>query len=142
MLGTQIRADLTVAMKSGDALRVSVLRMLISAGGYKQIDLQRELTDEDWLGVIKNEAKKRREAIESYAAGGRTGQAESEKKELEILGAYLPKQMDEEEARTIIGKLELPNEFGAAMKMAVAELKGKADGGIVAKIVKEKLNNG
>ena len=86
-----IKAEMVAAMKSGDALKVSVLRMLISALGYKQIDVQRDLTDEDVTVVVQNEAKKRREAIESFAKAGRTESVAKEKRELEILQAYLPK---------------------------------------------------
>jgi len=81
----RIKAEMVAAMKSGDALKVSVLRMLVSALGYKRIDLQRDLTNEEVILVVQNEAKKRREAIESFEKGGRPEQAAKEKQELEIL---------------------------------------------------------
>lgn len=137
MISDQIRADLVVAMKAGDALKVSVLRMALSAFNYKKIDLQRELTAEDETGVLQNEAKKRREAVESYRAGGRRQQEEQETRELEILEGYLPRQMPEQEVRGELGKMVLPADFGAAMKMAAPVFKGRADGGLVAKIVRE-----
>lgn len=137
MLSDQIRSDLTTAMRTGDALRVSVLRMVLSAFNYKKIDLQRDLTEVDEMAVVQNEAKKRREAIESYRAGGRKEQEEQEAKELEILQSYLPKQMSEKEIEIEIRKLELPADFGQAMKIVSPMFKGKADGGLVARIVKE-----
>ena len=137
MLSDQVRSDLTAAMRAGDALRVSVLRMVLSAFNYKKIDLQKDLAEADEIGVVKNEDKKRREAVESYRAGGRKEQEEQEAQELEILMAYLPKQLDEEEIKTEVSKLELPKDFGQAMKIVSPVFRGRADGGLVAKIVKE-----
>ncbi|OGD00827.1 hypothetical protein A2701_03935, partial [Candidatus Amesbacteria bacterium RIFCSPHIGHO2_01_FULL_47_34] len=96
---------MTAALKAGDAPRLLVLRMLVSEIGYKQIELQRELKDEDVISVIQREAKKRREAIESYREGDREDQALTEEKELEILLGYLPAQMGEGEVREEINKV-------------------------------------
>ncbi len=132
----RVKADLTTAMKAGDPLRLSVLRMLASALGYKQIDLHRDLTDEEVISVIGNEAKKRREAVESYTKAGRADSAEKEGQELKILQAYLPTQMTEDEVKAELVKLELPKDFGQAMRVAAPMFKGKADGSLVAEIVR------
>lgn len=142
MLIDQIKKEQVAAMKASQPLRLSVIRMLQSAIGYKQIELQRELTDADVLAVIGNEAKKRREAIASYQAAHREAQAAQEQQELEILQAYLPIPLSEEEIQTELGKMQLPPDFGQAMKMVAPIFKGKADGSLVAKLVKEKLGNG
>ena len=136
----RIKADLTAAMKSGDALKVSVLRMLVSALGYKQIDVQRDLTDEDVVGVVQNEAKKRREAIESFAKAGRVESVAKEKQELEILLVYMPKLMSEEEVLAELSKMDLPADFGQAMRVAAPLFKGKADGSLVARLVNAKIS--
>ncbi|MBI2008136.1 GatB/YqeY domain-containing protein [Candidatus Amesbacteria bacterium] len=136
MLSDQIRSDLNAAMKAGEALRVSVLRMALSAFNYKKIEVQRDLSEADEAAVVQNEAKKRREAIESYRAGGRAELEEQEREELEMLQAYLPKQMNEIEIEREIGKLDLPKDFAAAMKIAVPMFKGRADGRVVADIVR------
>lgn len=104
MLANKIQEDMIAAMKAHDALRVSVLRMLISELNYKKIDLQRELTDADVAGVVAKEVKKRNEAVESFKAGGRTEQAASEAKEAEILKAYMPEMMNEADLRVEIEK--------------------------------------
>ncbi|KKT77237.1 MAG: hypothetical protein UW73_C0025G0009 [Microgenomates group bacterium GW2011_GWB1_44_8] len=135
-----IKADLMAAMKSGDSLKVSVLRMLSSEFNYKAIEVQRELTREDILAVLNKEAKKRREAIESFEKAGRPEQVEKEKKELEILSAYLPTLMSEDEIKAEIAKLDLPKDFGQAMRVAAPVFKGKADGSLVAKLVNEKIS--
>jgi len=139
---SQIKSDVITAMKAGDALRVSVLRMLSSELSYKQIELQHELSEAEVESVVSREVKKRREAIDSYTAGGRVDQAESERKELEILLGYLPSQLSEDEIKTEAShKLaELPEEdrgdFGKVMRVMSPHFKGKADGGAVAKIVR------
>lgn len=132
-----IKADLVAAMKSGQALKLSVLRMLLSAINYKQIELRHELTDEEILTVIGSEAKKRREAIASYQAANRDSQAAQEQQELEILQAYLPAQLSVEGIRAELAKLQLPADFGQAMKIASPLFRGRADGGLVARTVKE-----
>ncbi|KKS33033.1 MAG: hypothetical protein UU93_C0003G0041 [Candidatus Amesbacteria bacterium GW2011_GWA2_42_12] len=137
----KVKSDLTTAMKAGDPLRLSVLRMLVSALGYKQIDLHRDLTDEEVISVVGNEAKKRREAVESYTKAGRADSAEKEGQELKILQAYLPTMMTEDEVKTELVKLELPKDFGQAMRIAAPIFKGKADGGVVAGIVKQLISS-
>lgn len=136
----QVQADLIAAMKAGDSLRVSVLRMLLSAFNYKKIDLQKDLSDNDELIVIQNEAKKRREAIESYTKGGRAEQAANEQKELEILAAYLPTQLTEDDIKRELVGMDLPKDFGGAMKLVSPVFRGRADGGLVARLVKEIIN--
>ena len=137
MLIDQIKKDQIAAMKAGEALKLSVLRMLLSAINYKVIDLQHDLTDEEVLTVIGNEAKKRREAIESYKAANRSESIAKEQQELEILQAYLPAQLSEEEIRAEIAKLQLPADFSQAMRIVAPLFKGRADGSTVARIVKE-----
>lgn len=93
MLANRIRQDMTAALKAGDSLRLSVLRLLLSALDYKRIDLRREPAETDVINVIRNEARKRREAVVSYTQGGRTEQAKVEQAELEVLLSYLPPQL-------------------------------------------------
>lgn len=142
MLNQQIKDDMVSALKSGDTLKVSVLRMLLSEINYKQIDLQRELKDEDIVGVIAKEVKKRNEAVASFKAGGRNEQAESEAKEGEILKVYLPEMMSEDDIKkqlAEIAEIQGIKEFGQVMRVVSPVFKGKADGSTVAKIVKEWL---
>ena len=147
MLADRIRTDLTTAMKAGESLRVSVLRMLLSELNYKKIDLQRELLEEDVAGVIRKEAKKRREAIESYRTGGREEQARVEEEELAILAEYLPKQMAEAEIRGEVIKLieslstKEKADFGKVMKVVSPVFRGRADGGMVAMVVRELIES-
>ncbi len=139
MLSDQIKSDMTTAMKAGDALRLSVLRMLSSEMNYKLIDLKHELADADVVAVIQKEAKKRREAIEAYQKAGRAESAAKEAEELKILEVYLPKQLTEDEIRAEIGDLSMYTDFSSAMRVLSSRFKGRADGALVVKIVKEKL---
>lgn len=131
--------DMKTAMKAGDKARLSAIRMLVSAVRYVGIDAG-EMTDDKVTAVLQREAKKRRESIEAYTVAGRTESAEQEKQELAIIETYLPQMMSEAAVRENVEKVlkngTFPN-FGAAMGAAMNELKGKADGGTVSKIVKE-----
>jgi hypothetical protein len=144
-LEEKIRNDLTTAMKAKEVLRVSVIRMLLSELNYKKIDLQRDLTDQDIFGVIAKEVKKRKEAVESFTAGGRVEQAAGEQKEAEILSLYLPAQMSEEEILIEVAKIiktlrdEEKKNFGQVMRAVTPVLRGKADGAIIARVVKDIL---
>lgn len=139
----RIKTDLVTAMKSGDALRVSVLRMLTSALGYKRIEVQRDLTEEDVISVVQNEAKKRREAIESFEKAGRAESVAKERQELGILQAYMPEMMTEDEIRNEIleiREIDGITDFGQVMKVVAPRFKSRADGGLVARLVNEKIS--
>jgi len=137
---SQISADMKESMLAREELRLSVLRMLLSELNYKKIDIQKELTDEDIVGVIRKEVKKRIEAIQSYQAGGRQSQAEQELREKEMLERYLPALMTEEEVKKQIAdikEIEGIKDFGQVMKVVSPMFRGKADGSLVAKVVRE-----
>lgn len=143
MLFDKIKADMTTALKAGDRVRLATLRMVVSAVGYKAIDLGRELGDADVSEVIVKEVKKRKEAIASYLAAGRFAQAAAEEEEMKILVGYLPKQMGEDEVRFKVQSVKAQggtDDFAGLMKKMMGELKGKADGAVVARIVKEMVD--
>jgi len=134
--------DLNFALKARDQTRVDTLRMLLSELNYKKIELQKDLSEEDILGVIKKEAKKRREAIESFKMGGRQVQADQEAAELALLEAYLPKQSTKEEIKKQIlemGEIKNLTDFGQIMRVVAPRFKGTADGAMVAGVVIEIL---
>lgn len=147
MLKNKFQEDLKLAMKSSDAMRVGVLRLLISALNNKAIDKKgktgsEELTEEEALQVLMTESKKRKEAIEVFTKGNRTDLADKEKGELEIIQQYLPKQMSREEVEKSVEEIVKrvgSKEMGPVMKEVMKELKGKADSALVSQLVKEKL---
>lgn len=143
-----LQNELKESMLARDELKTSVLRMLLSAINYYEINkggAGYEATDEDVLSVIQNQAKQRKDSIEQFEKGQRQDLADKEKKELELLQKYLPEQMSEDQVRTIVketieqtGATSM-QDMGKVMGALMPKLKGKADGGLVSKIVKEEL---
>jgi len=134
-------------MKAGDAVKRLVLSLVLSAIKNKEIEKRSELTDEDIVGVIRSEVKKRKESIEIYEKAGREELAQKERDELTMLMEYMPEQMEVGDVRlevrkTIkeLGASEL-KDMGKVIGFVMAKLKGKADGQTVSRIVKEELSN-
>lgn len=143
---TQLQADMKTAMKAKDAERLSAIRMLVSSLRNKQIDLQRDLTEEDIVSVLATEAKKRREAAESFRSGGRDELADKEEAELVILQEYLPKQLSEDDVAVIVDELiastgaQKKSDMGKIMGPLMGRIKGQFDGGRAKSIVMSKLD--
>lgn len=139
----KIAADLKEAMKAGDAFRVGVLRLLTAAIHNKEIESRAKtgsevLTQEQALQVVSTEAKKRKEAILIFKSGKRDDLADKESRELGLINAYLPKQMDSVETERAVREIlarEKVVEFGQAMKIVMGELRGKADAKLIGEIV-------
>lgn len=148
-LKQKFQEELKQAMLARDELQKSVLRMLLSAINYYEIQkggAGYEATDEDVTSVIQKEVKQRKDSIEQFKAGGRQDLVDKEIKELEILQTYLPEQIAEEEIRQIVK--ETISEVGATtiadmgkvMSAVMPKLKGKADGRLVSQMVKNELS--
>ncbi|MET9429060.1 GatB/YqeY domain-containing protein [Streptomyces sp. NPDC003036] len=149
-LKSTLQEDLNAAIKERDELRSSTLRLTLSAITKEEVSgkEKRELSDDEVQKVIAKEAKKRREAAEAFAQGGRTEQAEREKAEGAILDAYLPQQLSDDELRSIVSQAideakaagaEGPRAMGAVMKIVNPKVSGRAEGGRVAAVVKQLL---
>jgi uncharacterized protein YqeY len=142
----QIETDLVAAMRAGNAVERETLRMLKSALKNAQIEKGSELTDEEAVGVAQKEVKRRAEAIEAYKAAGKPQLAEMEAQEARILTKYVPAQMSEEEIRVKIKDYLGQNpaqadQMGKVMGELSSTFKGKADMGLVSKIVRELLTS-
>jgi uncharacterized protein YqeY len=150
MLADQIQADLTAAMKARDELRLSVLRMAVAAIKEAKVsgDEVRDLSDDEVLALLAKEAKRREEAAEAFAAGGRDDSAARELAERDVLAAYLPAPMTAEELGALVaealdeGGFADPSQMGLAMKAAMAKVGGRADGKAVSALVKARLTGG
>jgi len=149
MLLQELNEELKTALKSGDAARVSTLRMLNAALKNRQIEKGKDadLSDEDVVEVLRKEAKKRKESVEAFSKGGRQDLAEKEQAELVVIEFYLPKQMSREEVEKKVSEIietlrqaQSDIVFSNVMKAVMQELKGKADGKMISEIVKEKLS--
>jgi uncharacterized protein YqeY len=150
MLKQKLQEELKQSMLARNELKTSVLRMLLSAINYYEIQkggAGYEATDEDVLSVIQKEAKQRRDSIEEFKKANRQELVDKETKELEMLQTYLPQQMSEEEIRVIVKEAvdqtgaKTIAEMGKVMGTLMPKVKGKADGGLVSKIVKELLTS-
>ncbi|MGA8113251.1 MAG: GatB/YqeY domain-containing protein [Actinocatenispora sp.] len=149
-LSERLRADMTAAMKSQDALTRDTLRMTIAAVRNAEVagSTQRELSDDEVLAVLAKESKKRREAAEAFDAAGRTESAAQERAEATVLARYLPTELSDDELATLVGEVVAeggfsgPQQMGAAMKLVQPKVAGRADGKRVAAEVRRQLNAG
>jgi len=137
----QLMKDLQDAMRSGDELRKSTIRMARSAIKYAEIDRMGELDDEGVQEVLLKEIKQRRESADIYARAGRTELAEKETAEVAVLKAYMPRQMSEEEiaaeVREVMAEVGAsgPRDMGKVMPAVLRRLGDRADGRLVNKVV-------
>ena len=148
-LKEQLRTDLTTAIKARDEVRSSTLRMVLTAITNAEVSGKqaRELTDDDIVGVLTSEAKKRREAAVAFADGGRQESADKERAEAAVIADYLPEQLSEAEvAELVTAAIEQVGAAGEGMRamgkvMGVVQpqVKGRADGGMVAAEVRRQL---
>jgi uncharacterized protein YqeY len=148
-LKDRLRADLTTSIKARDELRSSTLRMVLTAITNAEVagKQARELTDDDIVGVLSSEAKKRREAAEAFDDAGRAESAEKERAEAEVLADYLPEQLDAAAIAEIVTAAiqqtgaaeEGMRAMGKVMGALQPQVKGRADGGAVAAEVRRQL---
>lgn len=146
----QIMADLKTAMKNKDQNRLRVLRSIKARLLEREINERKggkaTLSDEQTIEVLMQAAKQRKESIEQFRDGGREELAKSEEVELEVIESYLPEFLSEDEIRDIarekIDELGAENmaDMGKVMGVLMQELKGKAEGSLVSKVVKEELS--
>ncbi|GAB2822636.1 GatB/YqeY domain-containing protein [Actinocorallia aurea] len=147
MLKEQLEADLTTALKAHDEVRKRTLRMVLAAvtNEEKAGKSERTLSDDEIVKVLAKELKKRKEAAEAFANGGRAEQAQAERDESAVLEEYLPKQLSDDEIAALVREAitesgaEGPRAMGAVMKVVNPKVAGRADGGRVAAEVKRQL---
>jgi uncharacterized protein YqeY len=146
-LKQRLKDDLTAAIKGRDELRSATIRLTLSAITNEEVagKTARQLSDGEVQKVIAREAKKRREAAEAFAQGGRAESAERERAEGEVLAEYLPTPLTDEELTRLVRSAieesgaEGPRAMGAVMKVVNPKVAGLADGGRVAAEVKRQL---
>jgi uncharacterized protein YqeY len=140
VISEEIKSDLQSAMRAGEKTKVGALRLVLS-------ELQKAAKEgaDDELAVLRRERKRRLEAADAYGEAGREDLAEGEQAEAELISAYLPAELSEEELRTIVEQAvrdsgaESPRDIGIAMKQAMAAVEGRADGKRVSGLVRASL---
>jgi uncharacterized protein YqeY len=148
-LKDQLRADLTGAIKARDEVTSSTLRMVLTALTNAEVagKQARELSDDDVVGVLSSEAKKRREAAEAFDGAGRTESAAKERSEAEVIARYLPAPLSEHEITELVSRAiaqvgaadEGMRAMGKVMGVVQPQVRGRADGGAVAAEVRRQL---
>ena len=134
------------AMKAKDSVKLGTVRGVISAVKNQEIDLKKELSEEEILTIVSREVKKRKEASVLYEKGNRPELKDKEIQEMKILQTYLPEQVSEKDLRRRIQEViaetgaEGMKDFGKIMKTLVPEFKGKADNGLIKELANEYLN--
>ncbi|MFY0407166.1 GatB/YqeY domain-containing protein [Solicola sp. PLA-1-18] len=146
-LKDRLRDDLTSSIKARDSIRSGTLRMVLTAVTNAEVSGKqaRELTDDDVLGVLTSEAKKRREAAEAFDAGHRPELADKERAEAAVLAEYLPEPIGVDEVRAIVAAAieqtgaDGMKAMGQVMGVVQPQVKGRADGAVVAAEVRRQL---
>jgi uncharacterized protein len=144
-LKATIQADTVAALKAGEKIKVGALRMLTAAIVNKEKELRQELSDDEVREVAAKEVKKRAESIEAFESAGRQELADKEQAEREILRAYAPEQLSEEQVDVLIEHAIAstgasgPQEMGKVMGAVMAGAKGKVDGSVVQAKVRARL---
>lgn len=153
MLKDRIEQERTQALKSRDELRLSVLRLLAAALHNAEIEKRTKsgagvavsLSEEEALGVVRSELKKRRDASEAFRRGGRTASALKERAEAEVLSAFLPAELSDEEVSAIVreGRSTLgiisERDFGKLMMWVMQRVGGRASGERISHIVRREI---
>ena len=147
-IADRLSAQIKNAIKAGDRIRLQTLRLLATSVRNREVELRRDLTDEDLVEVATREVKRRKEAAEAYERGGRTDRAEQERTEQAVLEEFLPEQASEEEVRAAIEEAVTatgasgPGDLGKVMGQVMGKLKGRVDGGEVNRLARERLGAG
>ena len=144
---TQIQVQVKDAMKAGDKLKLSTLRMLVAAIKQKEIDTRTELSDDEVISIIEKQVQQRLESAEQYKSAGRDELFEKESQEAEILTKYLPEKMSEEEVAEMIEKIMSDmgevtmKEMGNLMATLKNQAGSKIDMKLASQMVRDKIAN-
>ena len=144
-LKEQVHEQMTAALRAGDKLRLGALRMLAAAITNREKEILHELSDDEVREVAGKEVKKRSESIEAFGSAGRTELAEKERAEREILQPFAPEQLSDAEVDALIDEAissteaSSMKEMGAVMGAVMSSAKGKVDGSLVQRKVRERL---
>ena len=146
-LNNVLKEEIKLAMKAKEKLRLETIRLAVVAIKNKEIELKRELNDEDIIQILSTMAKQRRESMGHFKKGGRTDLFNKEEKELDIILSFLPAQLNRSEIEDIVKETiaavnaQGMKDVGLVMKDVMPKVKGKADGGVVRGVVQEKLSS-
>ena len=142
----QLTEDLKSALRSGDKLRTSVIRLLTALIKNREVEKRGPLTDAEVIQAVSASCKQRQEAIEQYRQGGRQDLVDKEAAELQILQSYLPAALGPEELQVMVqeaireSQAASPREMGKVMALLMPKVTGRADGKVVSALVRDMLS--
>lgn len=144
MLQERIKQDMTDALKAGDKQKVTCLRVLLTAIKNREKNIRKELSDEEVQAVLRTEIKQVADSYEQFSQAQRADLAEREQVNLQVLKAYLPAEMSDDELTALIDaciaeQQATKKDFGKIMKLVMAKVAGKADGKRISAIVNARL---
>lgn len=143
MLKEEIIKLMYQSLKSGDKTKVKVLRFLISEIKYKEIDLKRDLNDEEIVTLLQKEIKKRQEAIVLFKKGQRQDLVIDEENQIKVIEQFLPEPLSDQEISLLIDKtikeMGQSRNIGQVIGKVISQVKGRASGADIARLVKQKL---
>jgi uncharacterized protein YqeY len=145
-LKAQLTEDLKSALRSGDKLRTSVIRLLTALIKNREVEKRGPLTDAEAIQAVSTSCKQRQEAIEQYRQGGRQDLVDKETAELAILQSYLPAALSPDELQTLVrdairdAQASSPRDMGKVMALLMPKVTGRADGKAVSTLVREMLS--
>lgn len=133
------------SLKAGEKVRLSALRLLSAAVKNREVELRREVSDDEFLEVVAREVKRRKEAAEAFEKGNRQDLVDREREEQAILDVYLPAGLSDPEVEALVDEAisatgaSEPGELGKVMAHVMAKAKGRVDGGKVSALVRSRL---
>lgn len=144
-LNEDLKTAMTEAMKAKDSLRLSAIRLIRTAVKNREIDLRRDLDDQEVIAVLSTLVKQRKESVQMYRDNKREDLAAKEEQEMAVIHEFLPAQLGEEEILKLIeasisetGAATM-KDMGKVMKLVTAQTVGRADGRLVSELVKKRL---
>jgi uncharacterized protein YqeY len=144
----RIAEEMKDALKAGDKVRLGALRLLHASVKNREVELRREVDDEEFVEVVVREVKRRKEAAEAYEGAGRQDLLERELREEEVLKAYLPPQLSDEDVASLVDEAVRatgasgPGDLGKVMGYVMGKAKGRVDGGTVSRLVRQRIGAG
>ena len=145
-LKARLQQEMKDALRAGDKVQLGALRLLHASVKNREVELLREVDDEEFVEVVGREVKRRKEAAEAYEKGGRQDLLDRERREQEVLEAYLPEQLSQEEVSSLIDEAVAdtaasgPGDIGKVMGYVMRKARGRVDGGVVNRLVRERLS--
>jgi uncharacterized protein YqeY len=145
-LKTRLQEEMKDALRAGDKVRLGALRLLHASVKNREVELLHEVDDEEFVEVVGREVKRRKEAAEAYEKAGRQDLLDRERREQEVLEAYLPEQLSEEDVSALIDEAVAstgasgPGDLGKVMGYVMGKARGRVDGGTVNRLVRERLS--